>query len=97
MTHDTPAFREADPKTPAFATGARARRAPLLRRAANRISRRILRSLGAVPRPVPPAPLEGTPRVFERNPLAPARALLARPVEPHVALEEERNRWGGRL
>ena len=96
MTHDTPASREADPTMPAFAKGARARRAPLLRRAANRISRRILRSLGAVPRPAP-APLEGTPRVFERNPIGPAHALLARPVEPDVALEEERNRWGGRL
>ncbi len=96
MTHDTSASREADPTMPAFAREARARRAPLLRRAANRISRRILRSLGAEPRSVLPAPLEGTPRVFERNPLAPARAL-ARPVEPDVALEEERNRWGGRL
>ena len=97
MTHDTPASREADPTMPAFARGARAQRAPLLRRAANRISRRILRSLGAEPRPVLPAPLEGSPPVFERNPIGPARALLARPVEPDVALEEERNRWGGRL
>jgi hypothetical protein len=97
MTRDTPACREADPAMPAFPRGARARRALLLRRAANRISRRILRSLGTEPRPVLPAPLEGTPRVFERNPLAPERALLARPVEPDVALEEERNRWGGRL
>ena len=96
MTHDTPASGEADPTMPAFTRGARARRAPLLRRAANRISRRILRSLGAEPRPVHPAPIEGTPRVFERDPLGPARAL-ARPVEPEVALEEERNRWGGRL
>jgi hypothetical protein len=97
MTHDTRASQEADPTMPAFDRGARARRAPLLRRAANRISRRILRSLGAEPRPVLPASLEATPRVFEQSPLGSAHALLARPVEPDVALEEERNRWGGRL
>lgn len=97
MTRDTNASCEANPSMTEFSRGARARRTLLLRRAANRISRRILRSLGTEPRPVVPAQLEGAPRPFEENSLAPARALLARPVEPDAVLEEERNRWGGRL
>jgi hypothetical protein len=97
MNRETSASSEADPTKQSFPRGARARRALLLRRAANRISRRILRSLGTEPRAVLPAPLADSPPVFERMPPAPATAPLGRPVEPEVALEEERNRWGGRL
>ena len=96
MTRDTNASNEANPARPSFTLGARAQRALLLRRAANRTSRRILRSLGTEPRLVLPAPVD-VPRVFERTAPAPTRAPLGRPVEPDVALEEERNRWGGRL
>ena len=97
MTRDSTASSEADPEKTSFSRGGRARRALLLRRAANRTSRRILRSLGTAPRIVLHVPLEGEPRLFERTPAAPASAPLGRPVEPDVALEEERNRWGGRL
>ncbi|HUF29569.1 MAG TPA: hypothetical protein VMM77_02820 [Gemmatimonadaceae bacterium] len=97
MTRNTLAATEADPAMPALPRGALAQRALLLRRAANRTSRRILRSLGTVPHLVWPVAPEGTSKVFERIQAAPPSAPLGRPVEPDVALEEERNRWGGRL
>lgn len=96
MTSDTHS-EEDEPATPALARGARARRALILRRAANRNSQRILRSFGGesrrlVPRaPVVMAPLELV------LPSQATPAPLGRPVEPEAALEGERNRWGGRL
>lgn len=89
---------EDDPDTPSLTRGARARRALILRRAANRTSRRILRSLGTeLPAPSPaPAPVL-PPTGFDLTGTDPALLPLGRPVLPGEALESERNRWGGRL
>lgn len=86
------------PAAPSFPRGARAQRALLLRRAANRTSRRILRSLGGEARKPAPSPTAGPAEEFDvPTPEQARRAPLGRPVEPDVALEGERNRWGGRL
>jgi hypothetical protein len=87
-----------DPAPPSFPRGARAQRALLLRRAANRTSRRILRSLGGEARRViPAAPPPSAPPLDVPAPDHVIRTPLGRPVEPDVALEGENNRWGGRL
>lgn len=89
---------EDDPDTPSLTRGARARRALILRRAANRTSRRILRSLGTeLTLPAPAlAPLLPPPG-FDLTGTDPALMPLGRPVAPGEALESERNQWGGRL
>jgi hypothetical protein len=93
MTRSTHSSDE-ESATPSLTRGARARRALILRRAANRTSRRILRSLGGEARRLVTTPPPGfevpSPEQMPRQP-------LGRPVEPDVALEGERNRWGGRL
>jgi hypothetical protein len=93
MTRSTPASEKSDDDAPSLTRGARARRALILRRAANRTPRRILRSLNAEPglsiRPVA-AP------AFDQSESDVLRAPLGRPVQPDEALDE-RNRWGGRL
>jgi hypothetical protein len=93
MTRSAKGTNDEDPDAPTLTRGARARRALILRRAANRTSRRILRSLAIDP-PRPPA---SPPAAFERVETDPARAPLGRPVAPDEALDAERNRWGGRL
>lgn len=97
MTRVLPSSED-EPATQKFLRGARARRALLLRRAANRASGRILLSIGAEARrplamqaPQAPAALEFP--VSDH----PERAPLGRPVQPAAALEDERNRWDGRL
>jgi hypothetical protein len=93
MTRSTHSSDE-ESAAPSLTRGARARRALILRRAANRTSRRILRSLGGEARRLVTTP----PPEFEvPMPEQTTREPLGRPVEPDVALEGERNRWGGRL
>lgn len=92
MTRSTPTSGTPDDDAPSLTRGARARRALILRRAANRTPRRILRTLNLDPR-VPPVPLGE----FDRPLPDPVRAPLGRPVQPDEALDAERNRWGGRL
>ena len=97
MTRGTHSSDE-ETDAPSLTRGARARRALILRRAANRTSRRILRSLsGEARRPVTVPATTTVPDFDVPAAGKPARAPLGRPVEPDVALEEERNRWGGRL
>ena len=98
MTRDAHSTDE-EPAAPPFPRGAHARRALILRRAANRNSHRILRSFGgearrAVP---PPLPIERPEFELVLPSSTQSSAPLGRPVEPEAALEEERNRWGGRL
>jgi hypothetical protein len=93
MTRSPTATTDADPDAPTLTRGAKARRALILRRAANRTSRRILRSLGGKAARVAPPLLTG----IDRPASDPVRAPLGRPVHPDEALDAERNRWGGRL
>ena len=98
MTTATPSSGE-EPAAPALPRGARARRALILRRAANRTAaRRLLRSLGGeARRPSASAPALPAPEFEVPVPDDAPRPPSGRPVEPDVALEGERNRWGGRL
>lgn len=93
---DTPNEGSTSPR-PTHPSGARARRALLLRRAANRTSRRILRSLGGeARRPSTNSALQIEDE-FVKAEHEQQREPLSRPVQPARAFDDERNRWGGRL
>lgn len=98
MTRDAHSSDE-DPATASLTRGARARRALILRRAANRNSPRILRAFGGeTRRPVrPTVTAEPSQLQLVLPSAAMENAPLGRPVQPEAALEDERNRWGGRL
>lgn len=93
---DTP-HEGSTPARPTHPSGARARRALLLRRAANRTSRRILRSLGAEARRPSTNSAIQIEDEFVKAEHDEQREPLGRPVQPARAFDDERNRWGGRL
>jgi hypothetical protein len=93
---DTP-HEDSTPARSIHPSGARAQRALLLRRAANRTSRRILRSLGAEERRPSTTSAMHIEDEFVKAEHDEQRAPLGRPVQPARALDDERNRWGGRL
>ncbi len=93
MTRSISTGPESDPETPTLTRGARARRALILRRAANRTSRRILRSLGGEP----PPPSGSAAEAFDLAAAGRIAGPLGSPVQPDEALDAGRNRWGGRL
>lgn len=92
MTHARLDTGDEPTRAPRHPQGTQARRALILRRAANATSRRILRTLDEDMLRERLAAAEAEQRATP----APA-APLGRPIEPAAAIVGETNRWGGRL